>query len=141
MKKTAEVVDEDMVTIESITEEDDSVVKLLNSIILTAVNKKASDIHIEISDALIIKYRIDGILHQIMEPLDCTFHPFLLTRLKVMSELDIAEKRVPQADVSACSSSRRPSTSAFRSCPASTARTPSSASWTGDDHRASVNSG
>ena len=86
-----------MVTIESITEEDDSVIKLLNNIILTAVSKKASDIHIEISnDALNIKYRIDGILHQIMEPLDSSFHSFLLTRLKVISELDIAEKRVPQ---------------------------------------------
>jgi type II secretory ATPase GspE/PulE/Tfp pilus assembly ATPase PilB-like protein len=95
-KKTAEVVDEEVVTIESITEEDDSVIKLLNNIILTAVNKKASDIHIEISDALVIKYRIDGILHQIMEPLDSVFHSFLLTRLKVISELDIAEKRVPQ---------------------------------------------
>jgi len=88
---------ESIVTVESITEEDDSVIKLLNNIILTAVNKKASDIHIEISgDALVIKYRIDGILHQIMEPLDSSFHSFLLTRLKVISELDIAEKRVPQ---------------------------------------------
>ncbi len=97
VKKTAAVVEDDVVTIESITDEDDSVVKLLNNIILTAVSKKASDIHIEIQNiALIIKYRIDGILHQIMEPLDTSFHPFLLTRLKVISELDIAEKRVPQ---------------------------------------------
>jgi type IV pilus assembly protein PilB len=97
MKKTAAAVEDDVVTIESITDEDDSVVKLLNNIILTAVSKKASDIHIEIQNAaLIIKYRIDGILHQIMEPLDSTFHPFLMTRLKVISELDIAEKRVPQ---------------------------------------------
>ncbi len=97
LKKPAETVEDDVVTVESITDEDDSVVKLLNNIILTAVSKKASDIHIEIQNvALIIKYRIDGILHQIMEPLDSTFHPFLLTRLKVISELDIAEKRVPQ---------------------------------------------
>jgi len=101
LKKTAatEADEEDVVTIESITEseEDDSVIKLLNNIILTAVNKKASDIHIEISgEALVIKYRIDGILHRIMEPLDCSFHSFLLTRLKVISELDIAEKRIPQ---------------------------------------------
>jgi type II secretory ATPase GspE/PulE/Tfp pilus assembly ATPase PilB-like protein len=97
VKKTSEITDEEVVTIESITEEDDSVIKLLNNIILTAVSKKASDIHIEISnEALNIKYRIDGILHQIMEPLDSSFHSFLLTRLKVISELDIAEKRVPQ---------------------------------------------
>jgi type II secretory ATPase GspE/PulE/Tfp pilus assembly ATPase PilB-like protein len=98
IRKTAdaEADAEEIVTVESITEEDDSVIKLLNNIILTAVNKKASDIHIEISDHLVIKYRIDGILHQIMEPLDSSFHTFLLTRLKVISELDIAEKRVPQ---------------------------------------------
>jgi type II secretory ATPase GspE/PulE/Tfp pilus assembly ATPase PilB-like protein len=97
VKKKDITIEDEVVTIESITEEDDSIVKLLNNIILTAVSKKASDIHIEIQNAaLIIKYRIDGILHQIMEPLDCTFHPFLLTRLKVISELDIAEKRIPQ---------------------------------------------
>ncbi|MDD8012941.1 MAG: GspE/PulE family protein [Acidobacteriota bacterium] len=98
LRKTSETEDDDaVVTIESVTEEDDSVIQLLNNIILTAVNKKASDIHIEIGgDALVIKYRIDGILHQIMEPLDSAFHSFLLTRLKVISELDIAEKRVPQ---------------------------------------------
>jgi type IV pilus assembly protein PilB len=97
LKRSAEASGEEIVTIESITEEDDSVIQLLNNIILTAVNKKASDIHIEISnEALLIKYRIDGILHQIMEPLDSAFHSFLLTRLKVISELDIAEKRVPQ---------------------------------------------
>ncbi len=98
LKKTSETEDDDaVVTIESVTEEDDSVIQLLNNIILTAVNKKASDIHIEIGgNALVIKYRIDGILHQIMEPLDTAFHTFLLTRLKVISELDIAEKRIPQ---------------------------------------------
>ena len=97
LKKTAEVEEEDILTIESITEEDDSVIKLLNNIIFTAVNKRASDIHIEIQNqAVIIKFRIDGILSQVLEPLDKIFHSFLITRLKVISELDIAERRVPQ---------------------------------------------
>ncbi len=103
LKKTAEApLKTRWSTIESITEEDDSVIKLLNNIILTAVNKKASDIHIEIqNDALVIKYRIDGILHQIMEPLDSSSIPFLLTRLKVISELDIAESAFPRTAASA----------------------------------------
>jgi type IV pilus assembly protein PilB len=100
LKRSAEADDEAAaVTIEGVSEgeEDDSVIQLLNNIILTAVSKKASDIHIEIGgDALLIKYRIDGILHRIMEPLDSSFHSYLLTRLKVISELDIAEKRIPQ---------------------------------------------
>ncbi|HNX98449.1 MAG TPA: GspE/PulE family protein, partial [Candidatus Aminicenantes bacterium] len=83
--------------LESVGDEDDSIVKLLNNVIYTAVTKKASDIHIEAqSESLLIKFRIDGILNQIMEPLDAIFHSFLITRLKVISELDIAERRVPQ---------------------------------------------
>ena len=97
LKKSAETLEDDVVTIESMTEEEDSVIQLLNSIIFTAVNKKASDIHMEIqNEAVFIKFRIDGILNQVMEPLDKMFHSFLLTRLKVISELDIAERRVPQ---------------------------------------------
>ncbi len=97
LKRGPSELEDETVTLESITEEEDSVVQLLNNIIFTAVNKKASDIHIEIqNDALLVKFRIDGILHQVMEPLDSLFHPFLITRLKVISELDIAEKRVPQ---------------------------------------------
>ena len=97
LKKSTETLEDDVVTIESMTEEEDSVIQLLNSIIFTAVNKKASDIHMEIqNEAVFIKFRIDGILNQVMEPLDKMFHSFLLTRLKVISELDIAERRVPQ---------------------------------------------
>jgi len=97
MKKSIEETEEEALTIEKITEEDDSVIKLLNNIIFTAVSKKASDIHIEAETATVrIKFRIDGILTQIMEPLDKIFHSPLITRLKVVSELDIAERRVPQ---------------------------------------------
>ncbi len=85
------------ITLDSLTEEDDTIIKLLNNIVYTAVSKKASDIHLEAqAQVLVVKFRIDGILSQIMEPLDATFQSPLLTRLKVISELDIAERRVPQ---------------------------------------------
>lgn len=97
VKKSIEEEEEESLTIEKITEEDDSVIKLLNNIVFTAVNKKASDIHIEVQDAAVnIKFRIDGILTQVMEPLDRVFHSPLITRLKVVTELDIAERRIPQ---------------------------------------------
>jgi len=96
-KKEIEESEDESLSIEKITEEDDSVIKLLNNIIFTAINKKASDIHIEAQPRFVnIKFRIDGILSQIMEPLDKIFHLPLITRLKVISELDIAERRVPQ---------------------------------------------
>jgi type II secretory ATPase GspE/PulE/Tfp pilus assembly ATPase PilB-like protein len=97
LKKSIEEDEEESLTIEKITEEDDSVIKLLNNIIFTAVSKRASDIHIEAQGSWVkIKFRIDGILTQVMEPLDNIFHSPLITRLKVVSELDIAERRVPQ---------------------------------------------
>ena len=76
--------------------EDAPVVKLVNSLIADAVNKGASDIHIEpFEKKLRVRYRIDGVLHEMMSP------PFkmkgaVISRLKIMAELDIAEKRVPQ---------------------------------------------
>lgn len=97
IKKETVKVSEDSLSIDSLTEEDDSVIKLLNNIIFSAINKKSSDIHIEAqSDSVNIKFRIDGILNQAMEPLDKIFHLPLLTRLKVVSELNIAERRIPQ---------------------------------------------
>jgi type IV pilus assembly protein PilB len=97
LKRKAEELEEESLTIEKITEEDDSIVKLLNNIIFSAVNKKSSDIHIEAEgSSVIIKFRIDGILSQIMDPLDRMYHSPLITRLKVISELDIAERRIPQ---------------------------------------------
>lgn len=97
MKKQIEEEEDESLTIEKITEEDDSVIKLLNNIVFTAVSKRASDIHIEVEgDSVRIKFRIDGILTQVMEPLDKIFHSPLITRLKVVSDLDIAERRVPQ---------------------------------------------
>lgn len=76
--------------------EEAPVVKLVNSIILEAVRDEASDIHIEPDEKLLrIRYRVDGILHEMMTP-PRQFHPAVLSRIKIMAEMDIAEKRIPQ---------------------------------------------
>jgi type IV pilus assembly protein PilB len=72
-------------------------VRLVDSAIFDALNRRASDIHIETRDAeVVIKYRIDGVLQPAMKPIAKEHHSALISRIKVMSELDIAEKRVPQ---------------------------------------------
>jgi type IV pilus assembly protein PilB len=88
---------EDVLSIEKVTAEESPIVKLVDSTILDAINKRASDIHIETSDlGVIIRYRIDGLLHQATEPLDVRHQSAIVSRIKIMSELDISEKRVPQ---------------------------------------------
>ncbi len=88
---------EDAISVEKLADQDDSIIKLVNSIIFTAVQKRASDVHIESrEDAMIIKFRIDGILGEAMAPIDKKFQSPIISRIKVMSELDIAERRVPQ---------------------------------------------
>lgn len=78
-------------------EETAPVIKLVYSIISAALQKRASDIHIEVfTEGINIKYRIDGVLYPATEVLDKKYHSALITRLKVMSDLDIAEKRIPQ---------------------------------------------
>ena len=73
------------------------IVRLVDSLILGAIDKRASDIHIETKDREVLaKYRIDGVLYPALEPLDKRHHGTIISRIKVMSELDIAEKRVPQ---------------------------------------------
>ncbi len=73
------------------------IVRLVDSLILGAIERRASDIHFETKDReVLVKYRIDGVLYQAVEPLDKRHHQTIVSRLKVMSELDIAEKRVPQ---------------------------------------------
>ncbi|MGH9521539.1 MAG: GspE/PulE family protein [Terriglobales bacterium] len=85
-------------SIERLTAESDSpVIKLVDTTIFTALNRRASDIHIETrDDAVVIKYRIDGVLQQAMSPIGREHHSTILSRIKVMSELDISERRVPQ---------------------------------------------
>src|SRR5688572_23022488 len=88
---------EEVLTIDHTGEDQSPAVKLLDSILLSAMQRRASDIHIEAADrATKVKLRVDGILIPAMEPLDVRLHAPLVSRLKVMSELDIAERRVPQ---------------------------------------------
>ena len=84
-------------SIEKVSAEESPIVRLVDSTILDAINKKASDIHLESSDqGIIIRYRIDGMLHQATEPVDIQHQSPIISRIKVMSELDISEKRIPQ---------------------------------------------
>jgi type IV pilus assembly protein PilB len=88
---------DEVLSLEKISKDQSPVVKLVDTIVLTALQKRASDIHIEVNErAVEIKYRIDGVLYPAMEPLDFKFHAPLVSRLKIMSDLDIAERRVPQ---------------------------------------------
>ncbi len=88
---------EEVLTIDQAGEDQSPAVKLLDSILLSALQRRASDIHIEAADrATKVKLRVDGILVPAMEPLDIRLHAPLVSRLKVMSDLDIAERRVPQ---------------------------------------------
>ncbi len=85
------------ISFEKVDSEESPVVKLVDSTILDAINKAASDIHFEGTvQGLVIRYRIDGMLYQITDPLDMGNMNPVISRLKVMSELDISEKRVPQ---------------------------------------------
>ena len=84
--------------ISTVTKEDEApVIALINLTILRAVKEKASDIHIEPfgEDTLRVRYRIDGILHDVMS-LPRNLHLALVSRIKIMSDLDIAERRMPQ---------------------------------------------
>ena len=73
------------------------VIRLVDTTIYTAIQRRASDIHIETQDdAVYVKYRIDGVLQPAMRPIDKRFHSTIISRVKVMAELDIAEKRIPQ---------------------------------------------
>ena len=73
------------------------IVRLVDSLVLGAIDRRASDIHVETKDReVLVKYRIDGVLYPALEPLDKRHHDTIISRIKVMSELDIAEKRVPQ---------------------------------------------
>ena len=73
------------------------VVRLVDTVIFTALERRASDIHIETRNSEVaVKYRIDGVLQYAMQPLAKEWHATILSRIKVMSELDIAERRVPQ---------------------------------------------
>ena len=89
--------DGDSLTVERLTSDISPMIRLVDSMIYSALQRRASDIHLETQDdAVYVKYRIDGTLQQAMRPVDRKFHSAILSRVKVMAELDIAEKRVPQ---------------------------------------------
>ena len=90
---------EETISIERLTAEGDisPIIRLVDTTIFTALERRASDIHIETrDDSVYIKYRIDGVLQQAMNPIAKEHHSTIISRIKVMSELDIAERRVPQ---------------------------------------------
>ena len=78
------------------TENDAPIVKLINALLTQAVRQNASDIHLEIFERRsLVRFRVDGALHDVVEP-KRNLHAALISRVKVMAELDIAEKRLPQ---------------------------------------------
>jgi type IV pilus assembly protein PilB len=91
---------EETLSIDRLTAEDANiapVIKLVDTTIFNALERRASDIHIETRDQEVaIKYRIDGVLQYAMNPISKEWHSAIISRIKVMSELDIAERRVPQ---------------------------------------------
>ncbi len=88
---------EEVLSIEKLTADTSPIIRLIDSTLYDALNKRASDIHIESNaDGVIIKYRVDGVLFKATEQLDGRFQGPIISRIKVMSELDISERRIPQ---------------------------------------------
>lgn len=96
-KAVKQVVKEDSIPlVEPEIADDTPVISIVNSIISEAVKNLASDIHIEPLESHVrVRYRVDGILRQVLE-LPLYLHAALISRIKIMSEMDIAEKRIPQ---------------------------------------------
>ncbi|MEW6326520.1 MAG: GspE/PulE family protein [Thermodesulfobacteriota bacterium] len=89
--------DDKVLSLERFTKETSPIIKLVDSTILESLNRRASDIHVESGPGgVVIKYRIDGMLYPAAEPIDAQFQSQIISRIKVMSELDISEKRIPQ---------------------------------------------
>src|ERR1700760_3736382 len=90
---------DESISIEKLAADEDlsPIIRLVDTTIFTALERRASDVHIETyDDSLLVKYRIDGVLQAAMAPIAREHHTTILSRIKVMSELDIAERRVPQ---------------------------------------------
>lgn len=76
--------------------DDSPVIRLINALLLEAIKEGASDVHVETQEKrLVVRFRVDGVLRDIVEP-QRALAPLLVSRIKVMAKLDIAEKRVPQ---------------------------------------------
>jgi type IV pilus assembly protein PilB len=97
--REAEEGTDESITIDKLTAQGDMspIIRLVDTTIFTALQRRASDIHIETrDDSVVIKFRIDGVLTQAMNPIAKEHHSTIISRIKVMSELDISERRVPQ---------------------------------------------
>ncbi|MBA4696895.1 MAG: type II secretion system ATPase GspE [Legionella sp.] len=78
------------------TQDDAPIIRLINALLTQAIKQKASDIHLETyENRMLVRNRIDGVLHPVLE-IQRTVAPFIISRVKVMAKLDIAEKRIPQ---------------------------------------------
>nr|WP_281047805.1 type II/IV secretion system protein [Syntrophotalea carbinolica] len=88
---------EEVLSLDKIGDDASPIIRLVDSTLLDGLNRRASDIHVESSqDGVNIKYRVDGVLYQATDLLDSQFQDQIISRIKVMSELDIAERRIPQ---------------------------------------------
>jgi len=90
---------DESISIDRLTAQGDisPIIRLVDTTIFTALQRRASDIHVETrDDSVCIKFRIDGVLTQAMPPIAKEHHSTIISRIKVMSELDISERRVPQ---------------------------------------------
>ena len=88
---------DEVLSLDKLTADTSPIIRLIDSTLFDALKKRASDIHIEsTSDGVVIKYRVDGVLYQATETIDSRFQSPIISRIKVMSELDISERRIPQ---------------------------------------------
>jgi len=92
-----EEIGDEVLDIDRLVSDGSPLVRMVDTIIYNALERRASDIHIETeAREVVIKFRIDGVLYEAMPPIDKTYHATIISRIKVMSQLDIAEKRIPQ---------------------------------------------
>lgn len=102
-------------------EDDAPIIRLINAILGEAIRENASDIHLETFEKrLVVRFRVDGVLREVLEP-KRELAALLVSRIKVMARLDIAEKRIPRMGGFPCGSAGARWTSASRPCPRPTA--------------------
>jgi type IV pilus assembly protein PilB len=81
----------------AIDTDESPIIEFVNTTIVNAIKRRASDIHIEVTDKnVLFKFRIDGVLHSAAEPIDIKFHDAIVSNIKALSNLDTAERGVPQ---------------------------------------------
>ena len=141
---------QDLPGVEDLLEADDApIIRMLNALLTQAAGDGASDIHIEPTSApRPVRFRVDGTLREVVQP-NKALHAALISRLKIMAELDIAEKRLPRTAASRCASAaarwtcacRRCRRRAWRACRAAPARQGRGQFTLGPGHAGAVPSG